>query len=347
MKKQLLLAWLVCAMSCSTLHAQVLTGSSVYTNDQEHLSFWQTLSSGCPGSGYTVPSLHGSTQIFTNSSYTFQPGYTYTVQINGYATASGNLLFPVPSPIYWGVSTGPLATSTSNVSAICGPYPSGAAYSSYIGLISVTGPDINPRATSTIDFLTPFISNTAAIGSFPISTTVSTSTSASFTVPYAETGYNIEVFPLAGQRPSQLYTENGCGGYSNPPVATTTTTLSMTTITITKSGITYPYPTINGNTSFNFSGSVKSGSGTITANPGSTVTVIVNAGGPPPGPYTTSFYLSGASFNSNTSGSSPTTLTASSGSNTATFIMPVNGSVSWSGTFNEGTSDGSGAITVR
>jgi hypothetical protein len=98
----------------------------------------------------------------------------------------------------------------------------------------VYGPDISPRATSTIDFTNGFLTGITGVGSFPNSASTSTSNlSTSFSVSSSTYGLNLEVFPVVGTQPS-MYTENDCGGYSNPTnLSPTTTTLNLTSITIT------------------------------------------------------------------------------------------------------------------
>jgi hypothetical protein len=98
----------------------------------------------------------------------------------------------------------------------------------------VYGPDISPRATSTIDFTNGFLTGIKGVGSFPNSASTSTSNlSTSFSVSSSTYGLNLEVFPVVGTQPS-MYTENDCGGYSNPTnLSPTTTTLNLTSITIT------------------------------------------------------------------------------------------------------------------
>jgi|GEM_PF-5052573 len=79
---------------------QVLSASTLYTNDHESMTAAQTVVNVglCnDGSSYTVPSLHASTTI-DGYGYTFQPGYTYTVQVTGSATAACTVLISAPGP---------------------------------------------------------------------------------------------------------------------------------------------------------------------------------------------------------------------------------------------------------
>lgn len=101
-------------------------------------------------------------------------------------------------------------------------------------------------------------------------------------------------------------------------------------------------PEINGNSVFYFSGSVTGGSGQITAIPGTTVTVTVTAGGPPPSSYFVHFGMSGVLFSDGTNYMDVTNTTQSK-----TFVMPASGYVNWSGYFTEPNSDGAGSIRVQ
>jgi hypothetical protein len=92
-------------------------------------------------------------------------------------------------------------------------------------------------------------------------------------------------------------------------------------------------PSISGTTSY--STSVPNGSGTISAPVGMLVTVTVNASGPPGGTYTMECNVSGEG-----------TVIASNGSNTLQFVMPVPGSVSFTGIYTSSNSSGGGSISV-
>jgi hypothetical protein len=100
-------------------------------------------------------------------------------------------------------------------------------------------------------------------------------------------------------------------------------------------------PLINGNSYYFFSATQRSGAGSITGVAGSVVTVTVAASGPPPSTYSTSFSCSVTLSNGTSS------LSASNTSNSATFVMPASGSISWSGSFSEPNDDGSGSVSVR
>ena len=78
-------------------------------------------------------------------------------------------------------------------------------------------------------------------------------------------------------------------------------------------------------------------SGTITAFPGKPVELGASVTLEPPGTYSVEIGVSGVTFTSNTSGSSPDVLTATSSLNntTATFNMPNAFQVNWSGSFTE------------
>lgn len=94
---------------------------------------------------------------------------------------------------------------------------------------------------------------------------------------------------------------------------------------------------ITGNTFFGANNG--NSSGVITATPGTTVSVHINASGPPSGSYT---------LNITVTNSGPITgnTTVSNGTAIFTFVMPSSGSVSWSGSFQETNSSGSGSISV-
>jgi hypothetical protein len=89
-------------------------------------------------------------------------------------------------------------------------------------------------------------------------------------------------------------------------------------------------------------------SGTITAFPGKPVELGASVTLEPPGTYSVEIGVSGVTFTSNTSGSSPDVLTATSSLNntTATFNMPNAFQVNWSGSFTESNNNGSALTTV-
>lgn len=105
-----------------------------------------------------------------------------------------------------------------------------------------------------------------------------------------------------------------------------------------------PPPAINGGNTYSFSSPNTVGGGTITAFPGTLVTVTVSGTGSGGSCYT-EFNLSGAIFATNSSGPSNSKLTASNGTNNATFIMPASGSITWSGSCN-GPNYGSGSYLI-
>jgi hypothetical protein len=101
-------------------------------------------------------------------------------------------------------------------------------------------------------------------------------------------------------------------------------------------------PEINGNSSYFFYVGHGSGVGTITGTPGATVTVWINAGGPPPSNYSTSMNITGGvTFTDGT-----TSLSVTNGNAWKQFIVPASGSVGWNGSFTEPNDDGSGTINV-
>ncbi len=108
----------------------------------------------------------------------------------------------------------------------------------------------------------------------------------------------------------------------------------------------YAAPLINNQTVFNFAAAVgtNSGSGVITASSGQTVTVTISGSGGvfPTLQGTTSIALTGVTLSGGTNSMSVT-----NGSKSQTFVMPSNGSISWSGTFSQSRVSGSGSISVQ
>lgn len=372
MKKKSLFVGIISLFTFYSANSQLpvtLTGHSSYTNDNLSPTTLQNLACySCfyqnGSSGYWVPAIQLLNTNVVLASYTFVPGFNYSVTVNGYASASGNLVAPGNSPVYYGVTVGTLASTNSNLALACQAFPN---YSTLYHLTTqrgYTSPAVcNFTRNAAVDLSSFFLTGVVGIGSLPNNASPSSSTSNVFTVPSTVNGLNIELYPVLGDMAPLLKNDasagtnqksepNASGSWVFPSSAPynvlTQSNMVITSVTVNKTAITYPYPMINGSTSFYFSASVLNGSGVINATPGTTVTVRVSAGGPPSGgTYYTAFYLTGASFNSNTSGSSYTTLTTSGGSNTATFIMPVNGAVSWSGSFSESNTSGSGGITVQ
>jgi len=352
MKKNLLLT--LCVSAILNSHAQTLnfspaltaTSYSWYTNDVEHMTTLQSILNLC-GPAYNVPSLHISTTPVTGIAYNdgtlaynFEPGYNYTVKINGSATATGNLSNP-SVPIYFAVTLGS-PQSTNNVYLALNPFPNPYPITSYAGSITVNGPLLDPRPVSTLDMYGTFLTGIVGVASIPNGTTSGFSTVTPQFTPTSTTGtFNIEVYPTLGDQPG-LNAGNGCGGNQNNIVDATNTTLTISSIVITKTPIVTA--SINGGSSVFFYSTHLGDGGTITAAPGATVTVTVSAGGPPSGNYTTQCNLSGVSFLTGGSGS---TLTVTNNSVSGTFIMPSSGTVSWTGNFSESNSMGSGTISVQ
>lgn len=115
--------------------------------------------------------------------------------------------------------------------------------------------------------------------------------------------------------------------------------------------VTVPQPIlINGTYGFTFNAATTSGSGTITGPSGKTITVTAVVGG---GASVNVFQLSGANFVTNTSSPSNNTLVANSNvpngtTQTATFVMPASGSVTWSGNCSpDNNGNGGGNIFVQ
>jgi len=103
----------------------------------------------------------------------------------------------------------------------------------------------------------------------------------------------------------------------------------------------------NRTNSIDFSYGYTNQSGSITAFWKNQVELLASVTLEPPGTYSVEIGVSGVTFTSNTSGSSPDVLTATSSLNntTATFNMP-NFYVNWSGSFTESNNYGSGIIYV-
>lgn len=105
-------------------------------------------------------------------------------------------------------------------------------------------------------------------------------------------------------------------------------------------------PAINGGSSYYFSTSQTYGAGTITASPGTIVTVTVYGSGSGGG-FSTNLSITGASFVTNSSGQGSYAIAANNNTQTATFVMPASGSVSWWGRYTAPNSYGSGGISVH
>lgn len=324
--------------------ALTLNASCQATNDQEEASFWQMLACHC-GPGYQVFANHYSTTPSAISSYTFEPGNTYTIQINASASGTGDLKSPLSvnaSTIYFAISLG-TAAYTNQLSSLSS-IPSYSALNVAGALAFVPPFPATWQGTSDVDLTNTFLTNIIGYGSLPNNGVAQNSTvTASFMVGAPTTGFNIEAVPV----PSDLnppVTENESGGVgtvynSQPP---TNTTITINSITINQTAISYPAPLINGGSSFYFSSSQNSGGGTINGTPGQTIKVTVAANGPPPATYSAEFNIGGGVILSNGSSSA----SVSNGSTLVTFTMPSSGSVSWTGNFSESNSEGSGSISV-
>ena len=318
-----------------------LTASDLYTTDVPNWTALQEVEGATLGQLDIVNAQRLKNSYYSIPNYTFNPGYTYTVSMTasvavGNSSVANSSTAPIMS---FGVGAG-TATYTTQV----GQYPqypnqvyaSSVHFPQYETLIDYATTVQSNRFgyAQSVDYLTPFLTTIYTSGSFyntvtetvPTYTTPSmTATSAPFTVTASIGNLLIESFP-------GIFTTNS-------------STLNITSVSITATPIVAT--TINGGSTFYFSSSVFSGNGTIQGAPGHTVTVTVSASGPPPGNYSSDLVLSGATFVTNTSGSSGTVVSATNGSNTATFVMPASGQVSWSGNFSEPNSDGGGGISVN
>jgi hypothetical protein len=367
MKKNLLLLGVGCIIASgvwaqtTTLTfnpAVVLSGYTQFSNDNENMSFSEEVDCAFCGTSYEVAALHSTTTIYSITSYSFVPGYTYTIQLNGDASPSGNLN-GVGGPIYYAFSLGsPSETLYYNLAY--GDDPVAGALDAYAGLVVFVPPfPATWTGTTANDLLTEFLatSSLTGTGSFQESTSPGNSTtSASIGVgPNTYNQLNIEVFPLLAAGPTtESIGEDGGVTTINPPYAATTTTLSINKVIITKT----PLPSkINGQTYFGFNStganSTVYGSGTITGTPGATVTMQVSNSLEPPGTYYTTVTIgengSGVTFLTNTSSGGSNAIFASNSSNpnTGTFIMPASGSVNWTGYFQSSTAQGNSSINVH
>lgn len=224
---------------------QTSAASSLYTNDGETMTVGQTIANSfecSANSTYLVPALHASTSYFTSTAYTFEPGYSYSIEVTGSGTASGNLANPSAATIYWGLSTGAAAVTTTSLSAACNAFPDGYAISGYLNSITVSRPNVSPEINSTVDLVSNFLTGITAVGPFANTgtSTNSTGVSAPFKVTTATNGFNIEAFPVAGDVPVTS-NNNYCGGPSNPGGLTATSTgMTVTSVSITANPLITP-----------------------------------------------------------------------------------------------------------
>src|ERR1700761_6017959 len=105
MKKNIVLTGLLSLLCIVHSQAQQYSAQSFFTNDYITTTAAEDISCGLCGGVYEVYSLHASTAVYT-SSQEFQPGYIYTLTINGSGTASGDLAAPNLKTIYYGVGLG-------------------------------------------------------------------------------------------------------------------------------------------------------------------------------------------------------------------------------------------------
>jgi len=319
-----------------------------YAPNQESLSALEEIA--CGGCSVYVPSYYMGNSYQSYPSYSFQPGYQYTVTINGFATATGNLPTPATAPIYFGASLGPAATSTAL--STCAPFPNYTYLTDYD-----TGETYNNSAgfsfDETVVFNNPFLSNVVTIASFPNSSTPSSVSLPPFTVSATTTGLNIESYPAQGIAPA-LVNQSGTGAFFyqdyNGPATPTNTTFTINSITITQ---VQTQPLLNGVPELTLSEANPSVSGTITGTPGKLVKVSVavtsqrdNTG-------------IGASLTLTTAGIDFTTgsnevfasnvvngVIKLTGSASASFTMPASGSVSFSAEASAGSTLAFAQISV-
>ncbi len=224
--------------------ATTLTGTTQFTNDYISMSFSEEAGCHFCGNVYEVYSLHTTTAILSNESFAFEPGYSYTIQVNGSSVASGDLSGSGPATIYYGVSLGSEATTTSAATAF--PLDPSAGLlspsSNYAGGLAFLPPLDLWQGYGTVDLTSSFLSGVTEVGSLPNSATSSNSTkTASFQVGSSVLGFNIEPFPVVGTEPSfQSISEDGGTGTINPTTAATTTTLTLNSVIITATPLITP-----------------------------------------------------------------------------------------------------------
>jgi hypothetical protein len=320
--------------------ALTASGYTYFTNDQQNPTVLQRINDyQCAlGGAIHTPALHISTTPVTTTAFTFLPGYAYTLQIQGIATSTGNIVQP-PDVIAFAIALGQPQTTTDINTAlrIC---PASGAMESYAG--SVNALCFGYYSTDDLfgTWLTGFSAN-AAIGNNP------TGGFSGVTQPFY-TGsptnqLTIEVAPTLGQLPTDAEQTiiTNCGCNNTRPMDQTNTVLTINSIIINQTLINYPTAQINGGPWYFFSSSQTSGSGTITGNPGSTVYLKVTAGGGGGGTYTSQLTVSGVLL-SNNDGS----VTVTNSSTTVSVVMPPSGMLNWTGSFQETASDGGGSINV-
>jgi hypothetical protein len=248
-----------------------LTASQQYAPGQENLTALQEAE--CLFCSVYVPTIYMANSYTSYPSYTFKPGYQYTLTINGSATASGNLPSTNPPPIYFGVSLGGPVTS-DQLTQTCNLFPDYSYLTDYIQLTTYNS-SLGFSFNETLDFTNPLLTDIIAIGSFPNSPTASTVTLPVFTVSSPVTGLNIESYPVHGVVPP-LVEQSGTDAilyvdYAGPATPTTST-ITINNITVTQVQYT---PLIEGAPELTISQSNPKASGIISGTPGALVSIAL------------------------------------------------------------------------
>jgi len=351
MKRNIVLTGLLSLLCIVHTRAQQYSAQSFFTNDYINTTASEDISCGFCGGNYEVFSLHASTSVYS-SNLTFQPGYVYTLNINGSGTATGDLRLPGLKLIYYGISLG-YPTYTTDPATAFAAYPAaGVLKGGYAGGLAFLPPFDLWQGYSTEDLTTNFLSNVIVTGSFGNSSTTGTSSCQFVVVGNSVTGVNIEPFPVLGDEPAfQQISEDGGTGTINPTISPTNTVLTINSVSVSQAPYITSSPLINGVTSKTFTSSNSFSSGILTAPPGYNVKVTVTSFGGKPNTTnaTTGFVLQtpGVLFSNGQSAvivSNGQSLTAST---TVTFTMPSTGFVIWNGYVQTSSPYAAGTIGVR
>jgi hypothetical protein len=215
--------------------ATSLSASSLFTNDHESMTTLQEIACQC-GPDYHVFSLHLSNS-YTSIPYTFEPNYTYTINVTGSASATGNLSNPGASPISFAFSLG---TPQTTVQPSLGCINDGdlSTILNYAGQESYFpesgGLEPSWHGFSTVDLMNGFLTGTLGISNFPNSSTTSTTGfGVPFTVSSTVNQFNIESYPVLGDIPTLLPMDPS-GQDLNPVTPPTNTTLNINSVTVYK-----------------------------------------------------------------------------------------------------------------
>jgi len=337
----ILLVLTVCrAQTVNYSTPKTVTSYTFYTNDEQYPTVLQRANDWycLIGPIYTASLRVGTTPI-TITDFNFAPGYNYTLQIQGTTSVSG-YISKLPTNLGFVAALWP-ATPMSNERLSLNPFqPSADSIYAYAGLLNLSCFGYR----SSVDFFGTWLQSFLVNTTIPLSSTQVYSVKSSvFQATSVTNQLTIELGPVIGDDPFYTYPGGGygnCGCIINATVPQVNAVLNINQIILTATPI--QTAQINGASYYSFSGSNSSGGGTITAMPGATVTVTVTGSGAPGGTYTTECNLSGVVFSTG-SGS----LLATNTSNTATFIMPASGAVTWTGNYSYTSSAGGGSISVQ